>query len=128
MAIGITVFDAFSQAIESGWQIGQMAYSTITGNAFDADSALSIDVIIDEGSSTDPNPSPSAQDIRSDTLLYVRPNQMPTLDTSALTADYAILDTNTSKLYSIIDAGVGKNQETGVIEHIELKVRQTGEA
>lgn len=128
MAIGITVFDAFPQAIESGWQIGQMAYSTITGNTFDADSALNIDVIIDEGSSTDPNPSPSAQDIRSDTLLYVRPNQMPTLDTSALTADYAVLDTNTGKLYSIIDAGIGKNQETGVIEHIELKVRQTGEA
>jgi hypothetical protein len=27
--------------------------------------------------------------------------------------------------FAIIDAGIGKNQENGVIEHIELKLRQT---
>lgn len=127
MGIGTTVFDAFPFAIEQGWQIAEMAYSTVLGNDVDGDTAINIDVIVDEGSNTDPNPSPSAQNIRSDTLLYVRPNQLPTLDTATLTADYAMLDPN-CKTYAIVDAGIGKNQETGVIEHVELKIRQTGEA
>ena len=127
MGIGTTVFDAFPFAIEQGWQIAQMAYSTVLGNDVDGDTAINIDVIVDEGSNTDPNPSPSAQSIRSDTLLYVRPNQLPTLDTATLTADYSMLDPN-GKVYAIIDAGIGKNQETGVIEHVELKIRQIGEA
>ena len=75
MGIGTTVFDAFPFAIEQGWQIAEMAYSTVLGNDIDGDTAINIDVIVDEGSNTDPNPSPSAQNIRSDTLLYVRPNQ-----------------------------------------------------
>ena len=94
MGIGTTVFDAFPFAIEQGWQIAEMAYSTVLGNDVDGDTAINIDVIVDEGSNTDPNPSPSAQNIRSDTLLYVRPNQLPTLDTATLTADYSMLDPN----------------------------------
>lgn len=125
----LTVFEAFPNAIERNiWQIGQMAYSTITGNDLDADSLTYIDVIVDEGNSSEPNASPNAANTYSDILLYIRPEQSPTLDTAELIASYVVKNTTTDKLYAIIDAGIGKNQDSGVIEHIELKLRQTGAA
>ena len=51
---------------------------------------------------------------------------MPTIDTAELIASYAVKNTQTDKLYAIIDAGIGKNQDNGVIEHIELRLRQIG--
>lgn len=125
----LTVFEAFPNAIERNiWQIGQMAYSTITGNDLDADSLTYIDAIVDEGNSSEPNASPNAANTYSDMLLYIRPEQSPTLDTAELIASYVVKNTTTGKLYAIIDAGIGKNQDSGVIEHIELKLRQTGAA
>lgn len=125
----LTVFEAFPNAIERNiWQIGQMAYSTITGNDLDADSLTYIDVIVDEGNSSEPNASPNAANTYSDMLLYIRPEQSPTLDTAELVASYVAKNTTTDKLYAIIDAGIGKNQDSGVIEHIELRLRQTGAA
>ena len=108
------------------WQIGQMAYSTITGNALDDDSLTFIDAIVDEANDSEPNASPNAAVTYTDTLLYVRPEQMPTIDTAELIASYAVKNTQTDKLYAIIDAGIGKNQDNGVIEHIELRLRQIG--
>lgn len=123
----LTVFQAFPNGIEHEiWQIGQMAYSTITGNALDTDSLTYIDVIEDEANDSEPNNSPSYANTYSDTLLYVRPEQMPTIDTAELIASYAVKNTQTDKLYAIIDAGIGKNQDNGVIEHIELRLRQIG--
>lgn len=123
----LTVFQAFPNGIEHEiWQIGQMAYSTITGNALDTDSLTYIDVIEDEANDSEPNNSPSYANAYSDTLLYVRPEQMPTIDTAELIASYAVKNTQTDKLYAIIDAGIGKNQDNGVIEHIELRLRQIG--
>jgi hypothetical protein len=29
-------------------------------------------------------------------------------------------------IYAIIDAGLGKNQENGILEHVELRLRQNG--
>ncbi len=124
--LNTTVFDAFPNAIERDWQIGKMAYSTITGNELDADSLRNIDVIIDEGNSSEPNASPSYANLYSDTLIYVRPNQMPTMNTAALIGDYVVKNTTTGTTYAIIDAGIGKNQETGNIEHLELKLRAIG--
>lgn len=125
----LTVFQAFPNGIEHEiWQIGQMAYSTITGNDLDADSLTYIDVIEDEANDSEPNNSPSYANTYSDTLLYVRPEQMPTIDTAELIASYAVKNTQTDKLYAIIDAGIGKNQDNGVIEHIELRLRQIGAA
>lgn len=125
----LTVFQAFPNAIERNiWQIGQMAYSTITGNDLDAESLAYIDAIVDEANNSEPNASPSAANTYSDTLLYVRPEQMPTLDTAELIANYVVKNTTTGKLYAIIDAGIGKNQDNGTIEHIELRLRQTGAA
>lgn len=123
----LTVFEAFPNAIEREiWQIGSMAYSTITGNDLDENSLAYIDVIVDEGNSSEPNASPNAANTYSDMLLYIRPEQSPTLDTAELIASYVVRNTTTGKLYAIIDAGIGKNQDNGVIEHIELKLRQTG--
>lgn len=123
----LTVFQAFPNGIEHEiWQIGQMAYSTITGNDLDTDSLTYIDVIEDEANDSEPNNSPSYANTYSDTLLYVRPEQMPTIDTAELIASYAVKNTTTDKLYAIIDAGIGKNQDNGVIEHIELRLRQIG--
>lgn len=125
----LTVFQAFPNGIEHEiWQIGQMAYSTITGNDLDTDSLTYIDVIEDEANDSEPNNSPSYANTYSDTLLYVRPEQMPTIDTAELIASYAVKNTQTDKLYAIIDAGIGKNQDNGVIEHIELRLRQIGAA
>lgn len=123
----LTVFQAFPNGIEHEiWQIGQMAYSTITGNDLDIDSLTYIDVIEDEANDSEPNNSPSYANTYTDTLLYVRPEQMPTIDTAELIASYAVKNTQTDKLYAIIDAGIGKNQDNGVIEHIELRLRQIG--
>lgn len=123
----LTVFQAFPNGIEHEiWQIGQMAYSTITGNDLDTDSLTYIDVIEDEANDSEPNNSPSYANTYSDTLLYVRPEQMPTIDTAELIASYVVKNTQTDKLYAIIDAGIGKNQDNGVIEHIELRLRQIG--
>lgn len=123
----LTVFQAFPNGIEHEiWQIGQMAYSTITGNALDSTTLAFIDAIVDEANDSEPNASPNSAVTYSDTLLYVRPDQMPTTDTAELIASYAVKNTQTDKLYAIIDAGIGKNQDNGVIEHIELRLRQIG--
>lgn len=119
----MTVFDAFPNAIEQGWQIAQVTYSSITGNT--VTTGTDIDVIIDEGSSSDTNQAPNAAGLYADTLIYTKPDQMPTTDTSALVAGYVLIDPN-ERTWEIIDAGQGKNQDNGQIEHIELKIRQIG--
>lgn len=120
----MTVFDAFPNAIET-WHIAAMQYSTITGNQTTG-TWQDIEVIVDEGSSTEPNQSPNYASAFSDLLIYCRPEQLPTLETAALVADYAIKDKN-CRLFAIIDAGIGKNQELGIIEHVELKLKQVDE-
>ena len=118
----MTVFDAFPNAIEQGWQIAQVTYSSITGNT--VTNGANIDVIIDEGSSSDANQAPNAAGLFADTLVYTKPDQMPTTDTSALVTGYVLIDPN-ERTWEIIDAGQGKNQENGQIEHVELRIRQT---
>ena len=115
-----TVFDSFPFAIEE-IELVKFTYSTITGNRYEK--VGPIEAIIDEGNATAlHNQSPNAASVDSDTLLYVRPEQMPTLDCEALSAEYGVVLNN--KIYSIEDAALGKNQDAGYIEHIELKIRQ----
>lgn len=120
----MTVFDAFPNAIIQV-KIAPIAYSSITGNDIDLENAETIDAIIDEGSSSDANPAPNTAGLYADTLIYTRPEQLPTIDTSSLVSDYAIVDSQDGT-WEITDAGAGKNQDTGQIEHIELKIRQVG--
>ena len=120
--LSTTLFQAFPHSIEQ-WGIAETAYSTITGNM--VDEWATIDVIVDEGSGSDENRGTTAAIISSDTLIYCQPSQLPTLDTAALMASYMLRDTF-GKIYEIRDAGIGKNQENGEIEHVELRVRQAG--
>lgn len=115
------VFQAFPKAIV-GWYMGEMKYSSVRGNVGINGTGQELDVIEDIGGNTDPNQSPNSQGIASDRLLYVRPEQLPTLDPAALMEKYGMEDVN-NHLYTIIDVGIGKNQETGKIEHVELKVK-----
>ena len=116
----MTIFEAFPNAIEAGWKIGTMAYGTIKGNILT--DTTDLDVVVDEISSAETAAANMAT-IDADTLLYTKPEQLPTTDTAKLVAGYAISDSD-GKIYAIIDAGTGKNQDNGQIEHIELTVRQ----
>lgn len=119
-----TVFECFPNAIVAGvWHIGQTQRGGIVGNSFT--DAGAIDVIIDEENSSTVDASPDAQSLLNTTLMYVRPEQMPTANTRALVASYGLYNNQEDEHYDIVDAAVGKNQETGVVEHIELKVVQT---
>ena len=117
-----SIFNAFPKAIITGiWQIGTCQHGTLIGNVFTKTG--DIDVVIDEGNNSSINTD--IETIKSDMLLYCRPEQMPTLNTNTLVSNYMVYDSSEDNYYMIIDAGVGKNQHTGVIEHIELKVVQT---
>jgi hypothetical protein len=117
-----SIFDAFPNAIISGvWSIGTCRHGTLVGNQYAK--VADIDVVIDEGSSSSINTAPETLD--SDLLVYVMPEQMPTLRTNKLVSDYMLYDSSEDDYYMIVDAGVGKNQHTGAIEHLELKLVQT---
>lgn len=117
-----SIFDAFPKAIIAGvWQIGTCQHGTLIGNVFTKTG--DIDVVIDEGNNSSVNTD--IETIKSDMLLYCRPEQMPTLNTNTLVSGYMLYDSSEDNYYMIVDAGIGKNQHTGNIEHIELKVVQT---
>lgn len=127
----ISIFEAFPEAIISGiWQLGTCQHGTVVGNVFNK--VADIDVIIDEGYNSSINETP--ENLGSNLLIYVDPYQMPKqinqlFMTSQmivqLVANYMLYNSADNAYYSIVDAGVGKNQHTGNIEHIELKVVRT---
>lgn len=118
----ISIFDAFPKAIISGvWQIGTCQHGTLIGNEFQK--VADIDVIVDDANSSDINTTPESLD--SDLLIYVCPEQLPTTSTNKLVSNYMLYDSEEDDYYMIVDAGVGKNQHTGKIEHIELALVQT---
>lgn len=82
-------------------------------------------MIIDESDIGLIGRAPNAETLDSDLLLYVKPEQLPTLNPRALTAGYMIHDAVADDYFAIIHAMVGKNQHTGRIEHIELLLKQT---
>lgn len=122
MAI-MDVFKAFPAAVVSGvYSIGSYQRGTLEGNQFTKEADL--DVIIDEGDSGDIGMAPNAETLDADLLLYAKPEQLPTTNPRALTAGYIVYDANEDDYFTIINAGIGKNQQTGVVEHIELLLRQ----
>ena len=117
-----SIFSAFPKAIITGvWQIGTCQHGTLIGNVFTKYS--DIDVIIDEDNNS--SVDTDIETIKSAMLIYCKPSQMPTLNTNTLVAGYMLYNSADDEYYMIVDAGVGKNQHTGEIEHIELKVVQT---
>lgn len=118
----LSIFDAFPNGIISGvWEIGYMQHGTVVGNEYKR--IRCIDVVVDEGSSSSISSTPET--LASDLLIYVKPEQMPTLHTNRLVSAYTLYNTKENAYYEIVDAGIGKNQHTGKIEHLELKVVQT---
>ena len=117
-----SIFDVFPKAIISGvWQIGTCQHGTLIGNVFVKTG--DIDVIIDEGNNS--SVSTDIETLKSDMLIYCKPSQLPTFDTNALVSGYMLYNSSNDSYYMIIDAGIGKNQENGKVEHVELKVVMT---
>lgn len=121
------VFNAFPKAIVAGvWELGQIVHDTDVGDRFVLAIAGKTEVIVDEVADTNLNASPSAETIREDTLLYARPYQLPTLNAAKLATGYLWWNTKTDQFYEITEVGIGKNQETGAVEHVEFKLQPTG--
>lgn len=120
--MGFSIFDVFPNAIVSNvWEIGSCQHGTVVGNEFT--NIGYIDVVVDEGNSSSINTTPEA--LNSDLLLYVPPCQLPTTNSNKLVSSYMLHDTANDDYYIIVDAGIGKNQHTGEIEHVELRLVQT---
>ena len=118
----LSIFDVFPKAVISGvWQIGTCQHGTLVGNVFAKTG--DIDAIIDEGNNSSVNTD--IETLKSDMLIYCKPSQLPTLDTNALVSGYMLYNSASDSYYTIVDAGIGKNQENGNVEHVELKVVMT---
>lgn len=118
------VFSAFPNAIVSEvWMLGTVERDTETGTTLSDLNFL--DVIVDEVESAEFNTSPNAEFRESDTLIYAQPDQLPTTDLGTLQASYLWLNADTGAVYEIREAAIGKNQETGAVEHLEFILRET---
>ena len=119
------IFTALPSAIVTDvWELGELKRNTDIGKQF-----LTLGtkpVIVDEVETSTQDQSPNADYISSDTLLYVHPDDIPTVSTAALMADYLWHNTITDQYYEIFEVGIGKNQEIGVVEHIEFRLKPTG--
>ena len=116
------VFKIFNKAIVKNYELGEIKYSTVVGNEYKK--ITDLDCIVDLGLNANANQSPNSASETSDTLLYVKPQQVE-VSPQELVASYAIKDNDTNQYYEIVDVGVAKNQENGKIEHYELKLKQT---
>ena len=123
MAATIDVFSAFPSAVVSGvYSIGSYQRGTVEGNQFTK--IANLDAIVDESDMGEIGLAPNAEVLDADLLMYAKPSQLPTTNTRALVSGYMIYDADNDDYFAIINAGIGKNQETGQIEHIELLLRQ----
>lgn len=118
------VFEAFPNGIISNqYELGEVQYATEVGTTFS--NGVVCDVIVEEETNVEFHRTPKANPEYTNMLIYARPEQMPTLATAQLTNGYMWHDVINNLYYGIVDTRLGENQETGVIEHIEFKVRQT---
>ena len=124
MNAGTTVFDAFPNAIVRGvWKLGEVEKGTIVGTKFTV--VANLDIIEDEVVSSKKNEVAGVRVVESDTLLYVRPEQLPTTSVPALTGDYCMYNSDEDEYYEIVEVGKGKNQQDGTVEHFEFILRPT---
>lgn len=119
------IFQALPSAIVTNtWELGTVKRATDIGKVFQ--SIGSVDVIVDEVESNGFNQAPNADYLDSDTLLFTRPDAIPSVTPAVLISDYLWHNLETDQYYEITEVGVGKNQESGVVEHIEFKIQPTG--
>jgi len=124
VAITMDVFSAFPGAVVTGvYSVGSYQQGTVEGDIYKK--IADIDVIVDEGNSTRVNYAPNEEPLIADLLLYVKPSQLPTTNSRALCAGYMVHDKVNDDYFAITKADIGKNQENGQIEHVELYLRQT---
>lgn len=124
VATTMDVFSAFAGAVVTGvYSVGSYQQGTVEGDIYRK--IADLDVIVDEGNNTTINYAPNSEPLTADLLLYVKPGQLPTTNTRALCAGYMIHDKDNDDYFAIIRADVGKNQDEGELEHIELYLRQT---
>lgn len=117
-----TVFDAFPNAIvKDDWKLGELVENTDTGKLWKDLGYKS--VIVDEGGAGDLDAAPGADGLTSDTLIYAMPSELIGFNVGRYIASYYWYQKSADQYYRIIDVGVGKNQQNGVIEHIEFRVR-----
>lgn len=122
VTMDLSIFDAFANAIIYGvWQIGTSKRGTVVGSQFTK--LADLDVVLDEGASAELTTNP--EELTSDLLVYVKQEQMPTIRANQLVSGYMLYDSENDDYYEIINVGIGKNQHTGVIEHLELRVVQS---
>lgn len=118
------VFETFPNGIIDGvWMLGEVNRATIRGKEFS--NPVTYPVIVDEGTYAVTDRSPSAEYEDSETLLYAKASDMPTLNTAKLAADYLWYNSETKQYFNIRHASLGKNQDTGQIEHAEFLLRPT---
>lgn len=118
----MNVFEAFPNAGVSGWTLYQVKRGTAVG--FDiVGVGTNISPIVADADSV-AGGSPNAEELSADMLLYVIPDELPTLIPNLLIANY-YLKSPDGYWFAIQSVGVGKNQHTGEIEHIELTVKLT---
>lgn len=118
------VFSVFPNAVIGDvWEIGEMRRSTEIGKTFD--NPIMCDVIVDEEQTAAFDTTPQAESSVENTLIYAKPEQMPTLNTRKLQAAHLWHNTETDEYFEIQKVGVGRNQETGEIEHLEFSILQT---
>lgn len=120
----VNVFEAFPNGVVSGqYELGEVQYATAEGTIYS--NGQLCDVIVEEEANAEFDRTPSANAEFTDMLVYARPEQMPTLVAAKLTNGYMWHDVLNNFYYEIVSASLGKNQETGTVEHVEFKVRQT---
>lgn len=123
-AVSCDVFTAFPYAVvKDRWKLGEVRKSTITGNNY-TESEDFLDVIVVEGFQEKTDSDTIAESV-SETVLYAKPAQLPTEDLEAYLADYLFHDTKRDSYYSIKKADAGKNQQNGVLEHVEFVLNPT---
>lgn len=118
------VFSAFAGAVVTGtYSIGKNQRGSLVGSVYSK--VADIDVIVDEGDLANIGLAPNAEALDADLIMYCKPEQLPTTNPRALVSDYLIHDGVNGDFFAIVNAGLGKNQDNGVLEHVELMLQQT---
>lgn len=118
------VFSAFPNGIEfDRFVLFEAQYGAEIGT--ELGKSYTLDAIVEEGNDIVRQAGANASYEDCDILLYVRPEQLPTIISQKLTNSYVVKDTTTNFYYEIKGADIGKNQETGRVEHLELWLKQT---
>lgn len=118
------VFEAFPNGIvRDTWELGEVQRATEIGTVYQ--SVATCDVIVEEETEDYSGRTPDADYQESGTLIYARPEDMPTLNSAVLAADYYWHNKVTDQYYAIRKCALGTNQETGAVEHVEFYVKPT---